>query len=237
LKIALLGYGKMGKEIEKMANEKKHQIIMKIDTLDDWAITGNELKYADVAIEFSMPHVVINNIKSCFKVNVPVVVGTTGWYEQLEEIIDLCKENKQTLFYASNFSLGVNIFFEINRKLAKLMNKYHQYEILAEETHHIEKVDAPSGTAIKLANDIIEIHSGKSKWVNKPSVTPDELEIISVRHKNVPGTHIVKYGSEYDTLEIKHTAKNRKGFAEGALLAAEWVIGKKGVFQMKDMLT
>ncbi len=226
----------MGKEIEKIAIERNHKIILKIDSEKDWDFYKSNLKESDVAIDFSTPQSAVKNIKRCFNVDVPIVVGTTGWYNQLENIKNIALKNNKTLFYAPNFSIGVNIFFDINRRLAKLMDRYKDYNVSIQETHHIHKLDAPSGTAISLANDIINNIDRKIKWVNSPTENPDELEIKSIRKDNITGIHTVNYDSLIDTIEIKHTAKSRKGFAIGAVLAAEWLSGRKGVFEMKDML-
>jgi len=236
MKIALLGYGKMGQAIEKLALEQKHEICLTIDNDNDWHQKQEDLKNADVAIEFSIPSIAPDNIKKCLNANIPVVVGTTGWYAQLEEIKNLCDEKKGCLFYASNFSIGANIFFEINRLLAKLMNPHPEYGISIDEIHHIHKLDSPSGTAICLAQDIINRVDRKEYWVNHETEKPSELEINSLRTANVPGVHIVNYHSANDTIEIKHTAHNRLGLATGALLAAEFVIGKTGIFTMNDLL-
>jgi 4-hydroxy-tetrahydrodipicolinate reductase len=237
MKIAILGYGKMGQEIERVAASRKHEVVLIIDSVEDWEQDGERLREADVAIEFSQPDVVLDNLYQCFDANVPVVTGTTGWHEDLEQVKMDCRERGQTLFFSSNFSIGVNLFFELNRKLAALMSKFKDYEIMIEETHHIHKQDAPSGTAIILANDIISNSQRKEKWVREVPENPEELEIQSFRTENVPGTHRVKYESEVDLIEIIHTAKNRRGFATGALLAAEWLLGKKGVYEMKDLLS
>ena len=236
MKIALIGYGKMGKEIEKIATDRKHEICLKIDTDEDWKNSGHLLKDADVAIEFSMPVCVLDNIKKCFEADVPVVVGTTGWHNQIESVKEECLKKNHSLMYGSNFSIGVNIFFEINRRLAKLMNEYADYKVSIEEIHHTTKLDAPSGTAISLANDIMKLLERKEKWVNTNSDKSKELEIISKRIENVPGTHIITYDSDVDTIEIKHTVKSRKGLAVGAVLAAEWLAGKKGFFEVRDFL-
>jgi len=233
MKIALIGYGKMGKEIEQQALSTGHQILLCVDAHSK--ITIKDLKYADVAIEFTQPNAVIKNIQLCFDANVPIVVGTTGWYNELEKIIAQCNLQKQALIYASNFSIGVNLFFELNKILARMMNNYDSYDVSIEETHHKQKLDTPSGTAITLAEQIIEELKRKSKW----SLTPDkaqQLLINSYREDDVTGNHSVIYTSTIDSIEIKHTAHNRKGFAQGALLAAEWLIGKQGVFTMKDAL-
>jgi len=237
MKIAILGYGKMGQEIERIAILRKHEVALIIDSIEDWEKDGGRLGEADVAIEFSQPDAVLDNIYHCFEANVPVVVGTTGWYEDVEQVRKDCLDRRQTIFYSTNFSIGVNLFFELNRNLAALMSKWVDYEISIEETHHIHKQDAPSGTAIVLANDIIRNSERKEKWVKEMSENPEELGIQSFRTENVPGTHRVKYESEVDSIEIIHTAKNRRGFAIGTLLAAEWLNGKKGIFEMKDLLS
>lgn len=235
MKIALLGYGKMGKEIEAIALKRNHHIVLKVDESNATAITTEDLKKADVAIEFSTPHTVINNIKKCFDAKVPVVVGTTGWYDHFREIEQLCKTQQATLFHATNFSLGVNLFFKVNMYLAELMNRYDSYEVEMEEIHHIHKLDKPSGTAISLANQIIEKLDRKTNW----SITdknPETLFIKDVREGEVPGTHIIKYTSAVDDIEIMHKAHNRKGFALGAVIASEFVNGKNGIFTMKDLI-
>lgn len=237
MKIALLGYGKMGKEIEKIAVERGHAIILKIDNEGDWQKQKSLLSNADVSIEFSTPTSTMTNIFHSFDVNVPVVVGTTGWMEQLDHVKQVCEKNGQTLFYASNFSIGVNLFFEINNRLALLMKKQDGYNVQLEEIHHTEKLDSPSGTAIKLAQGIIEKYGRKKSWVNKATMDEDVLGIVSKRIDKVPGTHVVSWASAIDDIELKHTAHNRKGFALGAVMAAEWVCDKRGVFTMHDMLS
>lgn len=236
MKIALLGYGKMGEQVEILAYEKKHEIVAYIDDEEDWQKYHEQFLTADVAIDFSNPKVVISNIFKCFEHHIPVVVGTTGWYERLEEVKEKCISMNQTLFYASNFSLGVNLFFELNRKLAQLMNGHEEYDVSIEETHHSTKKDTPSGTAIVLANDIITYLSHKETWINEMNDVKSELSIKSQRLEDSIGTHIVTYTSFMDEIEIKHTSFNRKAFAIGALAAAEWIMGKKGVFKIKDML-
>ncbi|MFC2101789.1 4-hydroxy-tetrahydrodipicolinate reductase [Bacteroidota bacterium] len=236
MKIALLGYGKMGKEIEKIARDRGHKIVLTIDQPEEWKIGLHDLKRADIAIDFSTPFSVIDNIRNCFDAGVPIVVGTTGWHEQVEEIRNECITLGRSFFWAPNFSIGVNIFFELNRKLASLMSSWPDYEISMEETHHVQKLDAPSGTAIVLANDIIQHHGRKEKWVKESSNNPGDLGIRSNRIEEVTGTHKVVYDSPEDLIEILHTAKNRRGFAQGAILAAEWLKGKTGFFEMKDML-
>jgi len=239
MKIALIGYGKMGKEIEKIALERNHQIELIIDKDKQLDLTREKLKNIDVAIEFSKPDAAVANYIKCFKSGVPVVSGTTGWFENTDtfsEIKTRCLQEKQTFFYASNFSLGVNIFFKLNSHLAKIMNQFPAYEIAIEEQHHIHKLDAPSGTAISLANEIARQIERKTTWQNRPQAGNSSVKINSVRDGEIPGTHIVSYDSEIDKIEIKHQAKNRKGFALGAVLAAEFCLGKTGVFGMDDLL-
>ncbi|MCX6251164.1 MAG: 4-hydroxy-tetrahydrodipicolinate reductase [Bacteroidetes bacterium] len=236
MKIALLGYGKMGQEIERIAEKMDHSICLIIDSEDDWEKSGSNLKDADIAIDFSFPSSAVDNIHRCFDANVPVVAGTTGWYDDLDEIKKECVDRNQSLFYAPNFSIGVNLFFKLNSTLAKLMSDRSEYEISIEETHHIHKQDAPSGTAIVLANDIIHSIDRLGKWVKERAENPEEIGIKSYRKENEPGTHKVRYESENDFIEIIHTAKNRRGLAMGAVMAAEWLHGKKGCFEMKDMI-
>lgn len=236
MNIALIGYGKMGKEIEQIAISRGHTIVLKVDVSNASSYSIDELRKADVAIEFSTPDAVINNIYKCFDANVPAIVGTTGWLDQLEAIKKNCSDKNQTLFYTSNYSIGVNLFFKVNEYLAKLMNTNPDYRVSMEEIHHVHKLDAPSGTAISLANQIIENNTQKQKWVNAISDTKNELEIISKRIDEVPGTHTVTYSSAIDEISITHIAHNRKGFALGAVIAAEWVKDKKGIFGMNDLL-
>jgi 4-hydroxy-tetrahydrodipicolinate reductase len=236
MKIALLGYGKMGQEIEKLALKRGHEIVLILDSLEDWENDEIQLSEADVAIDFSTPVSIIENIYHCFDANIPMVVGTTGWLDDLEKVQQDCMTRNQCLFFAPNFSIGVNLFFDLNRYLAVMMSKWEDYTVSIEETHHIHKQDAPSGTAIVLANDIISCTERKEKWVHDIVENPEELGIKSYRTNNVPGTHVVRYESEEDCIEITHTAKNRRGFAIGALMAAEWIIGKTGFFDMKNLL-
>lgn len=236
MNIALIGYGKMGKEIEQIALSRGHKIVLKVDITNALTFTINELKQADVAIEFSTPESAITNIYKCFDAGIPIVVGTTGWMNRLEEVKQKCAEKDQSLFYASNYSIGVNLFFKLNQYLAKLMNSYPEYTVTMEEIHHVHKLDAPSGTAISLANQVIELNDSKNKWVNNPTDNKSELSIISKRIDEVPGTHTVTYSSPVDEINITHIAHSRKGFALGALLAAEFTIGKKGIFGMNDLL-
>ena len=236
MKIALIGYGKMGKVIKTIALERGHEIILEVDSHNKDNFSMDILKQADVAIEFTNPGGVVGNILKCFDANVPVIVGTTGWNTRIEELSKICKERNQTMFYASNFSIGVNIFFRLNEYLAKIMNNFPEYDVFVQEIHHIHKIDSPSGTAIVLANNIVKNIDRKDKWVNYDSDEENEVSIISDREDEVAGTHIVNYYSEVDDIELTHVANNREGFAKGALTAAEWVIGKKGVFGMDDML-
>lgn len=236
MKIALSGYGKMGKEIEKIALERGHEIVVKFNDPDDWAGKEDKLADADVAIEFSMPQSVVGNIFRCFDAEVPVVVGTTGWFGQLEHVKEVCRKHNRSILYASNFSIGVNLFFEANKQLANLLNEHEAYEVSLEETHHTAKLDSPSGTAITLANNIINNLDRKDVWKNEKTAKDYELDIVSHRVENVPGTHSVKYESDIDSIELIHTAKSRVGFAKGAVLAAEWLADKKGVFTMSNLL-
>ncbi|MGB0929825.1 MAG: 4-hydroxy-tetrahydrodipicolinate reductase [Chitinophagales bacterium] len=238
MKIAIIGYGKMGRTIEGLI-EGKHDIVLKINSQNASKLTTENLRKADVAIEFSTPDAAFNNILKCFEANVPIVVGTTAWLDRLEEITQLCEQQKQALFYASNFSIGVNLFFEFNRKLAKMMADYPNYHLQIDEIHHTQKLDAPSGTAITLAEGIMDVDESKYyDWTNEVSPYEDVIGIVSHRKEDVKGTHVITYSSDIDTIEIKHTAHTRAGFALGAIKAAEWLIEgeRKGVFSMKDML-
>ena len=230
MKIALLGYGKMGQTIERIAVERGHEIVLKKDEFN----TYEGLSNADVAIDFSIPAVAVNNSSSCFHANVPVVSGPTGWVDRYDEMVLLCAEKKGAFLSSSNFSLGVNIFFELNDYLAKIMSKFDTYKVEMEEIHHTQKLDAPSGTAISLAKGVIENSSYTNWTLENPKA--NEIHIEALRIGNVPGTHTVTYKSEVDKIEIKHTAHNRDGFALGAVIAAEWIVGKQGVFAMKDVL-
>jgi 4-hydroxy-tetrahydrodipicolinate reductase len=236
MKIALIGYGKMGKAIEEIALQKNHEIVLKIDVDNAYDLTEKNLLQADVAIEFTGPHSAVQNIYKCFEAGIPLVCGSTGWLEKLEEVKKTCIEKNAAFLYASNYSIGVNIFFEVNKKLAQLMEQHEVYDITVEEIHHTEKRDAPSGTAITLAEQILENVSRKRQWVNHPSSYPDDLTIISKRIDPAAGTHIVTYRSSIDDIEITHTAHNRQGFATGAVLAAEFMKGKTGIYSMKDVL-
>ena len=235
MKIALIGYGKMGKEIEAIALKRGHEVILKIDKDNQDEMNIVNLKKADVAIEFSTPHTVVENIYKCFNAHLPVVVGATGWYEKFDEIIAHCEGNRGSLFHATNFSVGVNLFFKLNSYLAELMNKYEDYDISMEEIHHIHKLDKPSGTAISLANQILNKVKRKEKW-SIDEKAPNTLHIVDKREGEVPGTHIVKYHSSIDDIEIMHKAHSRKGFALGAVIAAEFLQGKTGVYSMNDLI-
>jgi 4-hydroxy-tetrahydrodipicolinate reductase len=232
MKILLLGYGKMGKAIEKLALERGHEIAGRIDTKDLSLIASSK---ADVAIEFSQPEAAFDNIKACLENNIPVACGTTGWLDKKSDVAMLTKQHNGTFFYASNYSVGVNIFFKLNQKLAAIMKAFDQYSVSIDETHHTEKKDAPSGTAITLAEGIIQ-QGIRQNWVNEPSDDTANLPINSFRINEVPGTHIVKYTSVIDDLEIRHIAHSREGFARGAVMVAEWLPGKKGVLGMDDFL-
>ncbi|WP_029034774.1 4-hydroxy-tetrahydrodipicolinate reductase [Salinimicrobium terrae] len=230
MKIALLGYGKMGKTIERLAVERGHEIVLKVDE----NIEKADLQKADVAIDFSVPDAAFKNITTCFKKQIPVVSGTTGWLKRYEEAVELCKKENAAFIYASNFSLGVNLFFELNRNLAKLMSKFPEYNVAIEEIHHTQKLDAPSGTAITLAEQIVE-NSAKTGW-QLDNAQENEIPVTAKRIENVPGTHTISYNSEVDTIKIEHIAHSRDGFALGAIIAAEWLQDKKGVYSMKDVL-
>ena len=230
MKIALLGYGKMGKTIEQIAVARGHEIVLKIDNAE----TPYDITIADVAIEFSTPNSAFANISNSLTHKVPVVAGTTGWLSQYNEAVALCKVQQTAFLYASNFSIGVNVFFALNKTLAKLMLGLKEYEVAIEEIHHTQKLDAPSGTAITLAEGIIA-ETDKTGW-HLDTAGENEIPIVAKRIDNPPGTHIITYSSEVDTIEIKHTAHNRNGFALGAVMAAEWIVGKQGVFTMSDVL-
>ena len=231
MKVALLGYGKMGKIIERILLERGHEVVLKKTS----TTTFEGLKNADVAIDFSLPRVAVANISECLTNGIPVISGTTGWLEEYPKMVSLCQEKNGAFLYGSNFSLGVNLFFQLNENLAKMMSKFNQYKVELEEIHHTQKLDAPSGTAISLAKGIIE-NSDYSSWTLDKNREENQLYIDAKRIENVPGTHSVFYNSDVDTIEIKHTAHNREGFALGAVIAAEWIIDKKGIFTMKDVL-
>lgn len=236
MKIALIGYGKMGHEIERIALERGHEIVCTIDIGEEDKFNSPQFKSAEVAIEFTSPQSAMQNYKRAFEANVPVVSGTTGWLDQLDKVKEECSRNGKTFFYASNFSLGVNLFFALNDYLAKIMNRYADYDVRIEETHHIHKLDAPSGTAITLAEGVIEQLERKNKWILGEHGGAGELSIESFREGEVPGIHSVIYESANDSIHITHNAKSRSGFALGAVLAAEFTKGRKGFLGMKDML-
>jgi len=242
MKLALIGYGKMGKMIESIALDRNHEIVLIIDQNNAHELTPENLRKADVAIEFSTPDTVLNNIQTCIAAGVPLVVGTTGWYGHLQKVKDDCLAAGSTVMYGSNFSVGVNIFFKLNQQLAKMMNNFaDQYDVAMEEIHHIHKLDSPSGTAITIAEDVIGEFKNKTEWVDVKAddeVTnhkPEHLIIASYREGEVPGTHAVIYDSDVDRIEFKHIAHGRQGFALGAVIAAEWLKGKTGFYSVKEM--
>ena len=242
MKIVILGYGKMGQMIEKFALKRGHEIALIVDSENRDGLIAEDLIDADIAIDFSTPEAALGNISLCFEANLPLVVGTTGWYDHIEEVKETCLEADQSLLYGSNFSIGVNLFFHVNKILAKAIAPYQQYDVQVEEIHHIHKLDAPSGTAITIAEGIIDNSEIKKTWVNQVVGAeeeivnqPHELLIESLRIEEVPGTHTVLYSSEVDQIEFKHTAHNREGFALGAVIAAEWLYGKKGFYQVTEI--
>lgn len=236
MKILILGYGKMGKAIEEIAEDRGHIIAHKININNTQALKFIDSSEIDVAIEFSQPDAAFGNIKYCLNNNIPVVCGTTGWLDRKSEIDELCRQNDGAFFYTSNFSLGVNLFLKLNEILANMMEQHPGYKTELTEIHHTEKLDSPSGTAINLAEGLINNLSSKTRWVNEPSDDDSVVPIISKREPNVPGTHIIKYFADVDEIEIKHTAKSRTGFALGAVLVAEWILNKKGVLSMKEFM-
>lgn len=236
MKIALIGYGKMGKTIEKIALDRGHEIVLTIDIDNQHELTVENLQKADVAIEFTIPSTAIANYYKCFESGIPVVSGTTGWLDKKDEVLTKMKESDGTFFYASNFSVGVNLFFVLNKKLADLMQTQKEYDVKMEEVHHTQKLDAPSGTAISLAEDLFDIYPAKNSWTLEDPVSPKEMQITAIREGQVPGIHRIKYESDVDYIEIEHSAKNRLGFATGAVLAAEFSLGKKGLLSMNELL-
>lgn len=238
MNIALIGYGKMGKTIEDIAISRGHTIVGKSNSENP--ITSLDFSIIDVAIEFTAPHFAVQHIEYCVDHNVPVIVGTTAWNDQLPHVKDYVTKNDGAILYASNFSIGVNIFFDINRRLAKLMSNSPEYKPSIEEIHHLEKVDAPSGTAVTLTNDMMLENDNFSSWIHqentKPSTLDNQIAVTSFREDGVPGTHQISYESDIDLIEIKHTAKNRQGFAMGAVIAAEWIANKKGIYTMQDVI-
>ncbi len=237
MKVALIGYGKMGKAIaEVIAENPEDEVILTVDLSEKDETLVEKLKVADVAIEFTEPGSAYENVKACFEAGVPVVIGTTGWLDKLEELKEVAEKEGKGLFWASNFSVGVNLFFELSRTLGKLMKQRAEYDVSIHEIHHKEKKDAPSGTAITLANDLIDLLQYKDTWVSDAPDAETELPVLSYREDNVAGTHLINFESEVDSIEIKHTAHNRRGFAEGAVQAARFMVGRKGYFSMKDLL-
>jgi 4-hydroxy-tetrahydrodipicolinate reductase len=236
MKIALIGYGKMGKAIEELAPGRGHELVMRIDRENRQEFTRENLSKADVAIEFTGPQGAYENIIQCLEWGIPVISGSTGWLERLDEVKELCRKKNGAFLYASNFSIGVNIFFELNKKLASLMATHPEYQPSLEEIHHTRKKDSPSGTAITLAEQVMENLVTKKKWVNHKDAGAEEMTIISKRIGDIPGSHTVKYASDADDIRISHIAHDRSGFALGAILAAEFIKGKKGIFNMQDVL-
>lgn len=236
MNIALIGYGKMGQAIEAIALEKGHQIVLKIDINNASDLNQENISKADVAIEFTGPHSAFDNVMKCLELGVPVVCGSTGWLDKWDTAKAYCEKQNGTLLYASNYSIGVNLFFEINKFVAALMSNHPDYNVVMEEIHHTQKKDAPSGTAITLAEQVLSYIKQKKQWVNEPAENPAQLEIISKRIDPAPGTHTIKYTSSVDDIEIIHTAHNRIGFAGGAVLAAEFLHTKKGIYSMKEVL-
>lgn len=236
MKIALIGYGKMGQEIERVLLERGHIIPLIIDIENTTDLNAQNLKGIDVAIEFSAPQAAFGNIKTCLEASTPVVCGTTAWIDRYDEAVKICNEHHGAFFYASNYSIGVNIFFKINRELARLMNRFSEYDVTIEEVHHLQKADAPSGTAITLAGGILAELDRKEKWVLGTTTDSNNLEINAIRRSIAPGTHTVTYESPVDTLCVEHTIKSRSGLATGAVLAAEFLCGKTGIFTMDDLM-
>ena len=236
MNIAIIGYGKMGHEIEKICRDRGHNIVCTIDAGEERKFDSEEFKSANVAIEFSSPQSALSNYKRAFASNVPVVSGTTGWLDNIDDVKKACEKEGQTFFYASNFSLGVNILFAVNKYLASIMNDFPEYNVHVDETHHIHKLDAPSGTAITIAEGILEAVERKKEWKLDEQKSDNDLQINAYREGEVPGIHTIKYESEVDTIELTHDAKSRKGFALGAVVAAEFTANKKGFLGMEDLL-
>lgn len=236
MKIALWGYGKMGKAIDALIDPSQHEVILRIGRDEQQALSFETLQQADVVIEFTTPESAFENLRFCLEAGMPVVSGSTGWLDQMPAIQALCTKRGGAFFYAPNFSIGVNLFFAVNQFLGELMEPWSDYQVQLKEIHHTEKKDAPSGTAVWLAEALLKALDRKTNWVNQPSERPEDLVIRSLREPQVPGTHVVQYQSAIDTIEIKHTAHSREGFARGAILAAEWIQGKAGFFGMADLL-
>jgi 4-hydroxy-tetrahydrodipicolinate reductase len=237
MKIALIGYGKMGKAIEEIACSKGHEIVLAIGIDNLHEFTKEAIQKADVCIEFSAPESAFDNVRKCLTSGVPTVCGSTGWLNRLPDALEICKDHDTAFLYASNFSIGVNLFFKINRHVAEIMKSYPDYNVSMEEIHHTQKKDAPSGTAVTLAEDILDFHQGKTKWVNQPSTEKEDLVILSQRIDPAPGTHSINYDSDIDTITLTHTAHSRKGFAAGALMAAEYIFQRKGIYTMDDVIS
>ena len=236
MNIAIIGYGEMGREIEKICRARGHNIVCTIDVNEEDKFKSDEFKSADVAIEFTSPDSALNNYKKAFAANVPVVSGTTGWLNNIDEVKDACEKDGQTFFYASNFSLGVNILFAVNKYLANIMNDFDDYEVHVDETHHIHKLDAPSGTALTIADDILESITRKKQWALDKQNNAEDLRINAYREGEIPGIHTITYDSDVDTITLSHNAKSRKGFALGAVVAAEFTAKHKGFLGMQDLL-
>jgi 4-hydroxy-tetrahydrodipicolinate reductase len=236
MKIGLIGYGKMGKAIEEIASRKGHEIVLKITDQNLQEFTPENIRKTEVCIEFTAPEIAFENVKKCLEAGVAVVCGSTGWLDKLELAKEICLAHKTAFLYASNFSIGVNLFFKINEYVASMMHKQNAYQISMEEIHHTEKKDSPSGTAVTLAEGILKHYNQKTRWVNEPSSKENELEIISKRIDPAPGTHTIQYHSDIDNITLTHTAHSRRGFASGALQAAEFLYNKKGIYTMNDVL-
>ena len=235
MRVAIIGYGKMGHEIEQVLVQRGHTVALIIDQYNTEDLCAEKLADIDVAIEFTTPDTAYNNVHTCIECGTPVVCGTTGWHDKLEELQTLCREKDSTMIWSSNYSLGVNITFRLNRYLAEIMNRFDAYNVSMEEIHHTQKKDAPSGTAISLANDILERVERKTEWVNEPTTNENAIEIVSLREGTVPGTHTVTYTSADDKIEIKHTLFSRRALALGAVVAAEFIAPRKGVFTIDDL--
>lgn len=236
MKTAIIGYGRMGREIEKLLLARGHEVALVIDVDNAGDLNAEKMEGIDVAIEFTTPATALGNIRKCLEIGVPVVCGTTAWTEHLSEVEALCREKDGAFFYASNYSIGVNIMFKLNRVLAGIMDRFPEYDVTVEEVHHTGKKDAPSGTAITIADDIVAGLDRKARWVGATTTAPDELEVLAVRRSVVPGTHTVTYESDVDSITMTHTAKSRGGFVTGAVMAAEFLAGKKGIYSMNDLL-
>jgi 4-hydroxy-tetrahydrodipicolinate reductase len=236
MKVVIIGYGKMGRQVERTLAERGHEVALIVDVDNAADLTAEGMRGVDVAIEFTAPEAALGNIMKCLEIGVPVVCGTTAWTAHLPEVEALCRERGGAFFYASNYSIGVNVMFALNRQLARIMNRFPEYDVTVEETHHTAKKDAPSGTAITLAEDILAGLDRKTEWTGQVTTTPAELEVTSVRRSTVAGIHTVTYESPVDTLTLSHTIKERSGLALGAVLAAEFLVGKRGIYTMKDLL-